>query len=39
VFAFSIDQQHPGLRANSPVRVAVGDAVVLQTDITTTVLP
>jgi hypothetical protein len=39
VFAFSIDQQHPGLRANSPVRVAVGDEIVLLTDITTTVLP
>jgi hypothetical protein len=39
VFAFSIDQQHPGLRANSPVRVAVGDEVVLQDEITTTVLP
>ena len=39
VFAFSIDQQHPGLRANSPVRVAVGDEVVLQAEITTTVLP
>jgi hypothetical protein len=39
VFAFSIDQQHPGLRAESPVRVAVGDEVVLRTDITTTVLP
>ena len=39
VFAFSIDQQHPGLRANSPVRVAVGDEDVLLTDITTTVLP
>ena len=39
VFAFSIDQQHPGLRARSPVRVAAGDEVVLLTDITTTVLP
>ena len=39
VFAFSIDQQHPGLRANSPVRVAVGDEEVLLTHITTTVLP
>jgi hypothetical protein len=39
VFAFSIDQQHPGLRARSPVRVAIGDEEVLRTDITTTVLP
>ena len=39
VFAFSIVQQHPGLRANSPVRVAVGDDEVLRTHITTTVLP
>jgi hypothetical protein len=39
VFAFSIDQQHPGLRARSPVRVAVGDREVLRTHITTTVLP
>jgi hypothetical protein len=39
VFAFSIDQQHPGLRSRSPVRVAVGDREVLRTDISTTVLP
>lgn len=39
VFAFSIDQQHPGLRSRSPVRVAVGDHEVLRTDISTTVLP
>ena len=39
VFAFSIDQQHAGLRSRSPLRVAVGDTEVLRTDISTTVLP
>jgi hypothetical protein len=39
IFSFSIDQQHPGLRSRSPVRVAVGDREVLRTDISTTVLP
>lgn len=38
-FAFSIDQQAPGLRFESPVRVALGDELVLDADVSTLVLP
>lgn len=39
LFAFSIDQQSPRLRARTPVRVALGEAALLETSLTTTVLP
>lgn len=38
-FSFSIDQQAPGARFESPVRVALGDERLLDADVTTVVLP
>lgn len=37
--SMSIDQQAPGLRFTSPLRVALGGRLLMDTDLTTVVLP
>lgn len=39
VLSFSIDQQAPGVRFETPVRVALGDERLLDDDVSTLVLP